>query len=51
MEIAFTPHDFAYQRTRGLQGYSSLDDPRVRYFQGLNNSFLAYAYVKLQQKA
>jgi len=30
-EMGFTPHDFAYQRSRGLHGYSNLDDPRVKF--------------------
>jgi hypothetical protein len=30
MEMGYTPHDFAYQRRRGLLGYSNHDDPRVK---------------------
>jgi len=36
MEMGFTPHDFAYQRTRGLMGYSNLDDPRLMHMSTFN---------------
>ena len=30
MEMAYTPHDMAINRNRGLWGYSNPDDPRVK---------------------
>jgi len=35
-ELAFSPHDFAYQRFRGLQGYSHPDDPRTMHMATFN---------------
>jgi hypothetical protein len=31
MEACFGPNEFAYQRRRGLLGYSNPDDPRVTF--------------------
>eukprot|EP01017_Pseudomicrothorax_dubius_P018095 TRINITY_DN2014_c0_g1_i1.p1 TRINITY_DN2014_c0_g1~~TRINITY_DN2014_c0_g1_i1.p1 ORF type:complete len:221 (+),score=35.90 TRINITY_DN2014_c0_g1_i1:124-786(+) len=36
MEIAYTPHDFHYQRARGMWGYSHPDDPRVMHMSTFN---------------
>lgn len=36
MEIAFSPHDFAYQRRRGIIGYSHPDDPRIMHMATFN---------------
>jgi len=49
MEIAFTPHDFAYQRQRGIRGFSHPDDPRVNSFVDIFiNIQLAYAHGNFQ---
>ena len=51
LEVAYTPHDFAYQRKRGLAGYSNPDDPRVLNILQYFNSFeIDYAYGYIQQK-
>jgi len=36
MEAGFAPHDFAYQRRRGILGYSNPDDPRVMHLATFN---------------
>eukprot|EP01016_Furgasonia_blochmanni_P024748 TRINITY_DN2670_c0_g2_i10.p1 TRINITY_DN2670_c0_g2~~TRINITY_DN2670_c0_g2_i10.p1 ORF type:complete len:282 (-),score=78.65 TRINITY_DN2670_c0_g2_i10:1351-2103(-) len=36
LEMAYSPHDFAYQRTRGMKGYSHPDDPRIMHMTAFN---------------
>jgi hypothetical protein len=35
-EMGYTPHDFAYTRQRGIQGYSNPDDPRLMHMGTFN---------------
>ncbi len=47
MELIFSPHDFHYQRIRGMMGYSHPDDPRVVHMSTFNRKHKAKeAYIE-----